>query len=42
MGAMSGNLDHRAELEAPSVRAGRFASPKSEKPHDSDDATHAH
>ena len=24
MGAMSGNLDHTAELEAPSVRAGRF------------------
>ncbi len=24
MGAMFGNLDHTAELEAPSVRAGRF------------------
>ncbi len=24
MGAMPGNLDHTAELEAPSVRAGRF------------------
>ncbi len=24
MGAMFGNLDHAAELEAPSVRAGRF------------------
>ena len=24
MGAMFGNLDHTSELEAPSVRAGRF------------------
>ncbi len=27
MGAMFGNLDHTAELEAPSVRAGRFTVP---------------